>query len=102
MDEINPDLFEPFDRMVEITFKGQKASVPENNFLLRCFQYLDVESITYGRFCWNNQCGNCEIQYVMQEGDEPTTIRSCCNRVIEGMKIVNSTRHVRLRIRQRP
>lgn len=100
MDDLNMDLFDPFERFVEITFKGQKAMVPENNLLLRCFQYLDMDSITYGRFCWNNECGNCEIQYVMSEGEAPITARSCQTRVIEGMQIVNSTRHVRLRIKK--
>ncbi|HEY4001745.1 MAG TPA: 2Fe-2S iron-sulfur cluster-binding protein [Candidatus Xenobia bacterium] len=99
MDELDMDLYDPFDRFVEITFKGKKVQVPENNLLLRCFQYLDTDCITYGSFCWNNECGNCEIQYVMKEGDAPVTARSCQTKVIEGMSIIGSTRHVRLKLR---
>ncbi|MHB2016146.1 MAG: hypothetical protein ACYCW6_04285 [Candidatus Xenobia bacterium] len=108
MDELSPEVFEPFEKFIEIEFVqtggidnspvrpiGEKAMVPEKNLLLRCFQYLDVQTITYGSFCWNDECGNCEVRYIMQPGDEPKTVRSCQTTVIEGMKIVASTRHVR-------
>jgi hypothetical protein len=39
---INPedykDIFEPFERLVEIEICGEVRQVPENNQLLRCFR----------------------------------------------------------------
>src|SRR5437588_4198489 len=46
-------LFRPFLRLVRITILGKEFEVPENNPLLRCFQYLAPEQVSYGRFCWN-------------------------------------------------
>ncbi len=45
-------LFRPFTRLVKITILGKNFEVPENNPLLRCFQYLAPEAVSYGRFCW--------------------------------------------------
>ena len=36
-------LFRPFTRLVKITILGREFEVPENNPLLRCFQYLAPE-----------------------------------------------------------
>ena len=32
-----PEIFVPFDRLVEIEILGQRQLVPENDSLLRCF-----------------------------------------------------------------
>ena len=50
-----PDIFQPYDRLVEIEILGEKYEVPENNTLLRCFQFLALENISYGDFCWKTQ-----------------------------------------------
>lgn len=94
---LNPALFEPFDRLLEIEILGRVVQVPENNSLLRCFQYLSSFTISQGNFCWNNDCGNCECKVVLAERDGPVTKRACCTKVREGMKIVDTSRHVRLR-----
>jgi hypothetical protein len=44
------ELFRPFERLVEITIKGKTFRVPEQNSVLRCFQYISPETIPYGRF----------------------------------------------------
>jgi hypothetical protein len=36
------DIFEPFERLIEIEICGARREVPENNTLLRCFQYLSM------------------------------------------------------------
>ena len=46
-------LFRPSPRLVKIEILGREFEVPENNPLLRCFQYLATEAVAYGRFCWN-------------------------------------------------
>jgi hypothetical protein len=39
----DPDMFEPYDRLIEIEILGKTRSVPENNSILRCLQFLDLE-----------------------------------------------------------
>jgi predicted molibdopterin-dependent oxidoreductase YjgC len=95
---VNPDLFEPFDRFVEIEVLGKRVSVPDNNTILRCFQFLSSYTISYGKFCWNNDCGNCECQIVLPGKTEAVTKRTCCTKVREGMKIVATSRWVRLKL----
>ena len=56
------DLFDPYDRLVTIEVLGRRVEVPEKNRLLRCFQFLSLESISYGDFCWNGDCTNCQIR----------------------------------------
>ncbi len=80
------DLFEPFEKLIEIEILGEKREVPENNLILRCFQYLSMESISYGDFCWNGDCANCQVWVVGESKDKP--VLSCRTNVAEGMKIV--------------
>jgi len=56
-------LFRPFTRLAKIKILGREFEVPENNPLLRCFQYLAPEAISYGRFCWNEECQYCRISF---------------------------------------
>ena len=83
---MNKDIFEPFERLVEIEILGEKAQVPENNSLLRCFQYLSIETISYGDFCWNGDCANCQIWLENTEKEKP--VLACRTKVREGMRIV--------------
>lgn len=81
-----PDIFAPYDRLVEIEILGHRLSVPENNSLLRCFQFLAMENISYGDFCWNGECLNCQVW--LQQGDKEKAVMACRTIVAEGMKIV--------------
>ena len=47
---LESDIFEPFERLVEIEILGERREVPENNTLLRCFQYLSMDTISFGDF----------------------------------------------------
>jgi hypothetical protein len=80
------DVFQPYERLVEIDICGVTRSVPENNSLLRCFQYLAVESISYGDFCWNGTCLNCQV--TLRQGEKDKSVISCRTNVAEGMCIV--------------
>ena len=81
-----PDIFQPFDRLIEIDIMGTKHMVPENNTLLRCFQYLAMESISYGDFCWNGECLNCQVW--IKNGDKEKAIIACRANAEDGMEIV--------------
>ena len=80
------DIFTPYEKLIEIDILGEKRMVPENNSLLRCFQFLAMENISYGEFCWNGECINCQVW--LQNGDKEKAVMSCRTTVAENMKIV--------------
>ena len=88
MKEVDLDLFEPFDGLIEIEILGRTLEVPDNNCLLRSLQYALGEAIAYGRFCWNDECGNCEVTCAASEKGDQVVIRACQETVRPGMKIV--------------
>ena len=81
-----PDIFAPYDRLIEIEILGKRHSVPENNSLLRCFQFLAMENISYGDFCWNGECLNCQVW--LQQGEKEKAVMACRTMVAENMKII--------------
>jgi hypothetical protein len=81
------ELFRPYERLVEITIKGQKFQVPEQNSVLRCFQYISPETIPYGRFCWNQECQYCRITCQLPDDEQPTPMLACKFLVVPGMSI---------------
>ncbi|HEV7698669.1 MAG TPA: 2Fe-2S iron-sulfur cluster-binding protein [Pyrinomonadaceae bacterium] len=80
------DIFRPYDKLVRIEVLGVECMVPENNSLLRCFQFLSMESISYGDFCWNGECLNCQVW--LRKGDKEKAAMACRTDVEEGMEIV--------------
>ena len=87
------DIFEPFDKLIKIEIEGNIVEVPENNSILRCFQFLSMESISFGDFCWNGDCANCQIWLDVEGSEKPAL--SCRTRVAEGMKIVRINREIK-------
>lgn len=94
---IDEDLFEPYQKLIKIEVLGNILEVPENNKLLRCFQYLSIETISFGDFCWNGDCNNCQVWYRLNkdESGERTTL-SCRTKVSEGMVITKLNQHIQL------
>ena len=79
------EAFQPYDRLIEIDICGQKRMVPENNSLLRCFQFLALENISYGDFCWNGECINCQVW--LKNGEKEKPAMACRTIVAEDMTI---------------
>ncbi len=88
------DIFEPFERLVEIEIEGVRREVPENNTLLRCFQFLSMETISFGDFCWNGDCLNCQVW--VKNGEKEKGVISCRTKVEEGMEIVRLSNEINL------
>ena len=88
------DIFEPYEKLVAIEVLGARREVPENNSLLRCFQYLSMETISHGEFCWNGDCANCQV-WLEEAGKEKLAL-SCRTKVTEGMKIVRMSAEINL------
>lgn len=90
-----PDIFEPFEKLVQIQILGKPYLVPENNTLLRCFQFLSLESISAGDFCWNRDCMNCQV-WIDKDGVEKSLI-ACRATVEENMEIVRLHEEIELK-----
>jgi hypothetical protein len=88
-------LFRPFSRLVKIAILGRAFEVPENNVVLRCFQYLQPEAVAYGRFCWNEDCQYCRISFDLGAGTTKRTGLSCKLAVDDGMRIHELSREIR-------
>jgi NADH dehydrogenase/NADH:ubiquinone oxidoreductase subunit G len=96
-----PDsLLRPFSRLVTIELLGRQVEVPENNVLLRCLQYLVPEPISYGRFCWNEDCQYCRVVYDIGEGTQQRAAISCKLMVTEGMRIKEVSQEIRFCLRE--
>lgn len=92
-------LFRPYARLVKITVLGKEFEVPENNSLLRCFQYLAPEPVSYGRFCWNEDCQYCRVSYDLGEGTPTRAAISCKLMVQEGMRVKEVATEIRYCLR---
>jgi len=92
------DLLDPYDQLVTVEILGKRVEVPERNRLLRCFQYLSLNTISYGDFCWNGECTNCQIWYhdAGQTEDNDKPILSCRVEVAEGMVITKLSQFIQL------
>lgn len=95
---MDSDLFDPYEKLITIEILGRRVEVPENNRLLRCFQYLSMHTISYGDFCWNGECTNCQIWYHMAgqtEADDRPAL-SCRMQVAEGLVVTRMSHCVEL------
>jgi len=80
------EIFEPYERLVNIKLLGHVRQVPENNSILRGLQFLDMEAISYGDFCWNGECINCQVW--IKSGDKEKAVIACRTNAEDGMEIV--------------
>jgi hypothetical protein len=87
-------LFECSSDLVEIEICASRAKVPENNRLLRCFQYIKTESISLGDYCWNGDCVNCQVWY-RGEGGEVKSALACRLYVKPGMVITELSENLK-------
>jgi len=93
-------LFRPFSRVVRISLLGKVFEVPENNPLLRCFQYLAPEAISYGRFCWNEDCQYCRVSFAAAESENARAALACKLIVSDGMQVRELSTELRYCLRE--
>jgi len=93
---IESDLLEPYERLVAIEVLGRRVEVPERNRLLRCFQFLSLETISYGDFCWNGDCTNCQVWYhdAGETRAQDRTALSCRFDVRDGLVVTRLSPHI--------
>ena len=92
------DLLDPYEKLINLEIMGHEVSVPEKNRLLRCFQYLSINTISYGDFCWNGECTNCQVWYHLRGQNELSDrpALSCRMECEEGMVITKLSRFIEL------
>jgi hypothetical protein len=87
-------LFRPYEKLVKIAVKDREVEIPENNMLLRGFQFLAPENVAYGRFCWNEECQYCRVTYDMGVNTPSHVALSCKLMVKEGMRVTEVAQEI--------
>ena len=80
------EIFDQHDRLITINILGRDRKVPANDSILRCLQFLDMESISDRDLCWNGECLNCQVW--IRSGEKEKAVIACRTNVEEGMEIV--------------
>src|SRR5712692_8479844 len=78
---------------------GWDYEVPENDPWLRWFQYLAPEALSYGRFCWNEDCQYCRVTFDLGEGTSSRAALSCKLMVQEGVRVTEAAAEIRYCLR---
>ena len=93
-------LFRPYDKLVKITIGEKQFEVPDGNMLLRALQYLSPEDVSYGRFCWNEECQYCRVNYDLGPDTQNRTAISCKLMVQEGMRVTEVAQEIKYCLRK--
>jgi 2Fe-2S iron-sulfur cluster binding domain len=86
-ERLSVPLFRPYEKLISITIRGRKFAVPENQILLRAFQYLCPDTIPYGRYCWNEECQYCRVSVKRPGGEKIGQALSCKLMAEEGLEV---------------
>jgi hypothetical protein len=90
-----PEIFEPYERLIDITIFGERRLVPEKNSLLRCLQFLEMDTVSDSELCWNGECMDCQVW--IKNGDNERSVMACRTNAEEGMEIVRLSETIRFR-----
>ncbi len=99
MSNLGP-LFRPYDKLVKITIGEKEFEVPDGNMLLRAMQYLSPEDISYGKFCWNEECQYCRVNFDLGPGTQVRTAISCKLMVLDGMRVTEVAQEIKYCLRK--
>ena len=80
------EILEPYDRLIDVKVCDNTYQLPENNTILRGFQFLKPQDTSEGEFCWNGECINCQVW--IRSGEKEKMVMACRTNVTEGMEIV--------------
>jgi predicted molibdopterin-dependent oxidoreductase YjgC len=93
-------LFRPYDKLVKITLGDKSFEVPEGNMLLRAMQFLSPEDVSYGRFCWNEECQYCRVNFDLGP-ETPNRVGLACKMMVqEGMRVTEVAQEIRYCLRK--
>ena len=89
----HPEIFESYEKLIEITVNGRQCMVPEKNSILRCLQFLDMEAVSDSELCWNGDCIGCQVW--IKNGEKERAVMACRTNADEGMEIVRLSKTIR-------
>ena len=86
------ELFGEYRFLYPIVIEGRHVLVPEDNFVLRALQFVEIKhravQLPWWDYCWNNTTGCCEMRY-KEHAEGPELVgRACRTPVRPGMEIV--------------
>jgi predicted molibdopterin-dependent oxidoreductase YjgC len=93
-------LFRPYDKLVKITLGEKQFEVPDGNMLLRALQFLSPEDVSYGKFCWNEECQYCRVNYDLGPDTPNRTAISCKLMVQDGMRVTEVAQEIKYCLRK--
>jgi len=89
----HPEIFEPYEKLIEITIKDRQCNVPEKNSIRRCLQFLDMEAVSDSELCWNGDCIGCQVW--IKNGEKERAVMACRTNAEDGMEIVRLSETIR-------
>jgi len=92
-------LYRPYDELITIKILGKEFQVPKGNMLLRAMQYLSPENVAMGRFCWNEECQYCRVNFDLGPDSPNRVALSCKLMVKDGMRITEAAQEIRYCLR---
>ena len=76
----------------KLRINGRTHTVERDTLLLSAIQYLLRHEVpVLGRFCWNNECGNCELSARGKDDLFPRRLRACQTAVREDLELSELT-----------
>jgi hypothetical protein len=87
------EIFDQHDRLITINILGRDRKVPANDSILRCLQFLDMESVSESELCWNGDCLDCQVW--IRQGDKEKAVISCRTNAEPGMEITRISDKIR-------
>ena len=88
-----PEIFDEHDRLITINIMGRDREVPANDSILRCLQFLDMESVSESELCWNGDCLDCQVW--IKQVDKEIPVISCRTTAEPGMHITRISEKIR-------
>ena len=85
--ETREGLFATYEELIEIEVCGRIFNVPERNSLLRCFQFLELDRVSAGNYCWNGDCSSCMVWLKSGGTGSPRCALACRTSVQPGLVV---------------
>ncbi len=90
---MDANLFGDFKKLLRVDVMGRVILMPEENTLLRGFQFASPESVSYGRFCWNGTCNNCTV--TVRQGSRETKGPACRLDAADGLCVTSISSEIK-------
>ena len=88
----DPELKDQPEARVRIKINGREHPAEKGTLLLSAIQHLLRHEVpVLGRFCWNNECGNCELSAQGKDDLFPQRVRACQTPVDEDLELSELT-----------